>query len=113
MVSINIDDYSSQIHVDTHGNLYLEFEGTLFQLNVDQNNAPYFDIGDYNIISDPDEQPKIQTGKIVKSEKFFNDQYFPENSGHDLVDENPNLYSDDEQDDDDDCNEEDEQMTVA
>ena len=40
MTTIQIGNYSLPIHVDTHGNLYLEYNDKMYQLNVDSNDKP-------------------------------------------------------------------------
>ena len=81
-----------KIHIDVHGNLYFDHDGKIYQLNVDRNNEPYLDDGDYHIITDHyiDENKRENTyiGKIVKSEVFVNERYFPEDNGNTLVGNN-------------------------
>jgi hypothetical protein len=78
----SIDNLKIPIHVDTHGNLYMEVNENLMQLNIDSNDKPYFDTGDYQIISN---EIKTMKGKIVNTNKFVDDTYFPEDNGHDFV----------------------------
>ena len=111
MTTIKVGDQNIPIHVDTHGNLYFEiknndqiaakYSSSIYQLNVDKNNEPYLDIGDYDIIDDGDEHiPNFRVGTMAKSEKFVNDRYFPEDNGHTLIDTTPlvNPYEDLEED---------------
>lgn len=111
MTTIKVGDQCVPIHIDTHGNLYFEIENNdpltsnypnfIYQLNVDKNNEPYLDIGDYDIIDNKDEQiPKFHVGTIVKSEKFVNDRYFPEDNGHTITDKAPHLDPDEDLDED-------------
>jgi hypothetical protein len=115
MATIKVDEQNIPIHIDTHGNLYFEIKNTdiittdgvspVYQLNVDQNNEPYLDIGDYHIVDMSDkknvyEHSKLNTGKIVKSEIFINDKYFPEDNGHALIYQNSSMYPDEDLDDD-------------
>lgn len=89
MTTLKIGDVSVNVHVDFHGNLYLELHGKLFQLNIDENDEPYFDVNDYRVIK---YEPSIVYGKIVKSGKFYDDTYFPENNGHTLLKINDDMY---------------------
>lgn len=114
MATIKVDDQCVPIHIDTHGNLYFEIKNNdpltsdcqsfIYQLNVDRNNEPYLDIGDYSVIDDQDDQneqiPNFHVGTIVKSEKFVNDRYFPEDNGHTLVDTSRNIDPDEDLDED-------------
>lgn len=91
MATIKINETAIPIHVDAHGNLYLEHNNKLFQLNVDRNNEPYFDAGSYDIVArstselSDDMAVAVRTGKIVKSTKFVDDKYFPEDNSHSLI----------------------------
>lgn len=86
---ITIDNNYVLLHVDINGNLYFNFNEKMYQLNIDENDNPILEIGEYNIMDDI----KIYTkGKIIKSEKFENDDYFQEDNGHDLIDENNDYY---------------------
>jgi len=92
MVSITIDNELIPIHVDSHGNLYLEHKQKLFQLNIDKNDDPTFgDYGEcnYNVIPNDTlkNTQKITKGQIIKSEKFVDDIYLVEDNGHELVHE--------------------------
>lgn len=80
----HIDEHTVPIHIDTHGNLYLEYNNNLFQLNVDRNNEPLFETGDYSVVSDHSDIPIVR-GNITKSEKFVSDKYFIEENGHTLI----------------------------
>lgn len=82
---ISIDNHDVPIHIDVNGNLYFEINNALFQLNVDRNDDPCMEQGNYEII--PDSELLITKGKIIKSEKFVDDKYFPEDNGHTLVDD--------------------------
>lgn len=77
---MKINGIDENIHVDSHGNFYVEHKNKLYQLNVDGNNEPYFDPGDYSIISD--NTPSKCDMVITKSDTFVNDRYFPEDNGH-------------------------------
>lgn len=81
-MSTTIDNQKIPIHIDTHGNLYFEVNKNLFQLNIDKNDDPYFDVGNYEIVSN---EVEIMKGKIVKSNKFVDDTYFPEDNGHNFI----------------------------
>lgn len=93
MNAILISNISIPIHIDTNGNLYFEFKKKLFQLNVDKNDDPIFEEGNYEIISD---QP-TQLGEIVKSNYFGDEKYFPEDNCHSLKDEFSDNDSEDEE----------------
>jgi hypothetical protein len=92
MVSITVDNLKIPIHVDNKGNLYFKVNNNLLQLNVDKNDDPVLESGNYEIMYESGISSK---GKIIKSEKFENDEYFPEDNGHTLVDDS---YQDDEYD---------------
>lgn len=106
MTTIKVCDQYVSIHIDTHGNLYFEINNNdkltsncqsfIYQLNIDRNNEPYLEIGDYNIINNQEQNPNFHVGTIIKSEKFVNDKYFPEDNGHTLVNTTQNIDSDEE-----------------
>lgn len=83
MTSIQIEQKHIPIHIDTNGNLYFESNGNLFQLNVDPNNEPILESGNYDVVQE--NEIYIQKGKLVKTEKFVDDRYMPEDNGYSLV----------------------------
>jgi hypothetical protein len=80
--TIPVDNSIISIHVDTKGNLYFEYLNNLFQLNIDKNNEPYLESGNYEIIENDN---NIIKGKIFESSDFQDDNYFLEDNGHAIV----------------------------
>lgn len=102
--TIQIDSNEVTVHIDTKGNLYFEHLNQLFQLNVDRDNDPYLESGNYEIINQSVEIPK---GQIYETGEFKSDNYFMEDNGHTIVhsyeieedqhdetDENPFIFCD-------------------
>ena len=80
--TISIDNNDIPIHIDTKGNLYFEYLNQLFQLNVDRNNDPYLESGNYEIVN---KKVKLCKGKIYETGEFQNDSHFTEDNGHSIV----------------------------
>lgn len=86
MLTCNIDNITIKIYFDTHGNLYFNREGDIYQLCLDKNDEPELCkiICDEHIKYDIKEDTHFR-GKIIKNEKNIVDETMIEDSGHDLV----------------------------
>lgn len=89
MITTTINNINVPVHIDMGGNLYLEHNERLHQLNISAHNEPYFDVGEYGIINIEDKYQNY--GIIAKSDKFKNDKYFVEENNYNFT----NKYNDD------------------
>ena len=75
-------DENIKVCVDVNGNLYFEYNNTMYQLNVDKNDEPYFEQNNFNVIEIEDIKPSVN--KLVKSNKFISNEYIVEDNGYDF-----------------------------
>lgn len=84
--TVAISNKHIPVHIDTHGNLYLELDKKLYQLNIDKNNDPYLDGGDYSVITtETFEKPNV--GEILPRSDdapHVNNKYFPEDAQYQM-----------------------------
>jgi hypothetical protein len=98
MTYFQIGEDRLSIHIDTYGNLYFEHNHKLFQLNVDKNNRPYFESGEYNIIEEGKRYRNF--GKIIKLSKLNDSKYFVEENEYSFIRTNDDIYAGEEYADD-------------
>jgi hypothetical protein len=74
-MSIEINGKTIFISMDEYGNVYFEFNSMISQLNVDRDNNPYADPGNYDIITMNAKINKQKLTDDIQEEPTDNDKY--------------------------------------
>lgn len=91
MTHIRVSGKDVVLHVDTNGNVYLEYNRLLYQLNIitcERGEVPVLERGEYSEIIYSEEgisKEPLHIGRIKASANYVDDKYFPEDSGISLI----------------------------